>query len=150
MAEYIYKDLEGLTYSVPVGQRPRKKQPPFVVVMNENCNSCAGSPMCASECPVDCIHMMYDDSTRPMRVYVDASICIGCLNCFSYEIRTRDLNKGDADENMEKFNEMDLRQKAGVCPWDAIEVHRFEPGVERANEFYGQPSASDDEAESVG
>ena len=58
MADYEYQEVDGLKYSVAVGQRPRKKQPPLVVVMNSNCTSCSGSPGCMTECPVDCIHIM--------------------------------------------------------------------------------------------
>lgn len=139
MAEYEYKQILDLTYSVPLGQKPRKKAPPLVVVMNENCNCCAGSPVCQSECPVDCIHPIYDEG-RPMRVYCDTSICIGCMNCFSYDVRPKNIIKGDKQANCDNYNDMDLAQKNGVCPWDAIEILPFDVGVERSDEFYYQPS----------
>ncbi len=138
MAEYFYEEIGGCTYSVPMGQKPRKKKPPLVIVMNTNCTCCAGSPVCQTECPVDCIHIVYDDG-RPARVYVDNDICIGCMNCFSYEYRPKDVNKGDVTENCGRLNKMDLMTKKGPCPWDAIEVHPFEPGAARSHEFYDQP-----------
>ena len=139
MADYEFVKIDGLEYSVPVGQKPRKKAPPYIVVMNDNCTSCAGSPMCMTECPVDCIHIMYEEDHRPQRVYVDNDVCIGCMNCFSYEVRPKVINKGDARENMEKYNLMDLMSKQGVCPWDAIELHFYKEGVERSELFYEQP-----------
>ena len=144
MAEYEQKRLGGLTYSVPKDPRPRKRKPPLIVVMNESCNCCAGSPVCQSECPVDCIHIINEDG-RPHRVYVDNNVCIGCLNCFSYEVRPKNINKGDVDENIKVYNNMDLSQKVGVCPWDAIEIHKFEDGERRSAEFYEQPTSAEPE-----
>jgi ferredoxin len=110
--------------------------------MNDNCSACAGSPMCMTECPVDCIHIMYDETFRPLRGYVDYDTCIGCLNCFSFEIRPKNVNKGDPRENMAIFNDMDLMSKSGVCPWDAIEIHPFEEGRDRSETFHEQPKKS--------
>lgn len=138
--DYRYEEIDGTRYAVPLAQRPRKKEPPCTVVMNDNCSACSGSPMCMTECPVNCIHIMHDRNMRPERVYVDYDTCIGCLNCFSFEVRPKHVNKGDRSENLARFNDMDLKSKNGVCPWDAIEIHEFGPGVERSAEFYAQPS----------
>jgi hypothetical protein len=48
--------------------------------------------------------------------------------------------------NCETYNVQDLSQKNGVCPWDAIEIHVFDEGVERSAEFYAQPPKPDAEA----
>lgn len=146
MAEYEYKDVDGLVYSVPIDPKPRKKKPPLAVVMNTNCTSCAGSPVCMTECPVDCIHIIYDPDRRPQRVYVDNDICIGCMNCFSYELRPKDVIKGDQRENSHRLNHLDLMTKKGVCPWDAIEILPFEDAVERSRLFYAQPRAAGEPA----
>ena len=136
--DYDYKKVGGLTYSVPIDPKPRKKAPPLVVVMNESCTSCSGSPACQQECPVDCIHMIYDED-RPVRVYVDNEVCIGCMNCLSRDVRPKDVNKGDVDANIARINATDLFQKAGICPWDAIEIHKFDEGEARSHNFYEQP-----------
>ena len=136
---YRYEEVDGARYAVPIAPKPRKKEPPLTVVMNDNCSACSGSPMCMTVCPVDCIHIMYDGNMRPERVYVDYDTCIGCLNCFSFEVRPKHVNKGDRRENLDRFNDMDLMSKKGVCPWDAIEIHEFAAGVEKSTEFYRQP-----------
>ena len=94
MADYEKSTIDGFDYDTPVSVKPRKKQPPFIVVMNENCTSCSGSPACLPECPVACIHRMYEDG-RPVRVYVDNDICIGCMNCFSDHYRPKSIMKGE-------------------------------------------------------
>lgn len=138
MAEYTYKEIDGRSYWVPKTIKPFKKAPPYVVVMNQNCTCCSGSPVCMTECPVDCIHPIYENG-RPWRVYVDYDSCIGCLNCFSYEIRVRNVMQGDAKTNIGNFNAMNLEQKKGVCPWDAIEIQPYKEGLDRGKEFYAQP-----------
>jgi ferredoxin len=139
MADYEYKTIDGETYAVPKDVRPRKKTPPLVVVMNDNCTSCSGSPMCQTECPVDCIHLVLQEE-RPVRVWVDNDTCIGCMNCVSYEFRPKHVNLGDVEKNCEALNHKDLAEKDGVCPWDAIEILPFEKGVERSKIFYPQPA----------
>ncbi|MDP7035284.1 MAG: hypothetical protein QF752_12390 [Planctomycetota bacterium] len=146
MSTYTKTPMEGLDYDTPVSVKPRKKQPPFVVVMNENCTSCAGTPTCLPLCPVSCIHQIYDEG-RPVRVYVDNEICIGCMNCFSDHYRPKNINKGDKSENCEKLNRLDERTKQAVCPWDAIEVQPFDSGVERSSLFYSQPRSVAEEGE---
>lgn len=139
MADYDHKDVGEFTYAVPVEiKKKRAKKPPLIVVMNDSCTCCSGSPACMPECPVDCIHLMYRDG-RPNRVYVDNEVCIGCLNCFSDTFRPKHVIKGDVRANTDELNDMDLSQKDGVCPWNAIEVHPFDPGAERSREFYDQP-----------
>jgi ferredoxin len=131
--------MGDLTYSVPASiEKVRAKRPPLVVVMNDSCTSCSGSPACVPQCPVDCIHLIHRDG-RPVRVYVDNDVCIGCLNCFSDTYRPRHVARGDIVAETARLNGMDISRKNGVCPWDAIEVHPFDAGEKRSAEFYEQP-----------
>ena len=138
MADYTYVTIGDITYSVPAKPRKRAKQPPILIVMNDSCTCCSGSPACMPECPVDCIHVMYRGG-RPYRVYVDNAVCIGCMNCLSDTLRPKHVIKGDVRANSERINAMDLASKDGVCPWNAIEVHPYEAGEARSREFYEQP-----------
>jgi ferredoxin len=138
MADYDFKDFGDFSYSVAQNPKKRPKQPPLIVVMNDSCTCCSGSPACMPECPVDCIHIMYKDG-RPNRVYVENDVCIGCLNCFSNTVRPKHVNKGDVEENIAAYNAMSLSKKDGVCPWDAIIVRKFEEGDAESEEFYVQP-----------
>ncbi len=139
MADYDYDKIDGAIYSVPKSPKPRKKKPPLIVVMNENCTSCSGSPLCVPECPVDCIHIMMSDDRRPMRVYVDNHACIGCMNCFSFTLRPKNVIKGDAEANAAALNKKSVFDKNGPCPWDAISVYPFDTGAEISEEYYTQP-----------
>lgn len=138
MAEYKYEEIDGVTYAVPIDPKPRKKAPPLIVVMNDHCTACSGSPMCMTECPVDCIHPVFEGE-RPVRVWVDNDICIGCMNCLSYDVRPKNILGPALEANCEELNHKDLSLKNGVCPWDAIELHPFDRGAARSTEFYPQP-----------
>ena len=129
---------DGFTYVIPDEVRPRKVPPPLMVVMNESCTACAGSPSCADPCPVHCIHLVLDQG-RPVRVWVDNAACIGCMSCFSHHVRPKDVLKGDSEANCAALNARNPYQKAAICPWDAIEILPFAAAAERSALFYPQP-----------
>ena len=69
----------------------KRKGTALLAVMNENCTSCAGSPLCEVHCPVDdCINLLYEEmpggGLKPYRVWVDNDKCIGCQMCFSDDL----------------------------------------------------------------
>lgn len=69
----------------------KRKGTALLAVMNENCTSCAGSPLCEVHCPVDnCINLLYEDmpggGLKPYRVWVDNEKCIGCQMCYSDDL----------------------------------------------------------------
>jgi len=66
----------------------KRKGTALLAVMDENCTSCAGSPICEVHCPVDdCINLLYEElpqgGLKPYRVWVDNDKCIGCQMCYS-------------------------------------------------------------------
>jgi len=59
--------------------------------MDENCSSCAGSPLCELHCPVEnCINLLYEQTLagglKPYRVWIDNDKCIGCQMCYSDDL----------------------------------------------------------------
>lgn len=144
-SEARYGIPDGLAYALPGKRRQRKVEPPLLVVMNERCTGCSGSPCCAAQCPVDCIHLVYEQG-RPVRVWVDNASCVGCLHCLSYELRPRDVVKGGLAAGCAALNAQDPFAKAAVCPWDAIEVLPFADGVLRSARFYPQAHRGEGEA----
>lgn len=69
----------------------KRKGTALVAVMNENCTSCAGSPLCEVHCPVEgCINLLYEElpegGLKPYRVWVDNDKCIGCQMCYSDDL----------------------------------------------------------------
>ena len=69
----------------------KRKGTALLAVMNENCTSCAGSPICESHCPVDaCINLLYEETPqgglKPYRAWVDNEKCIGCQMCYSDDL----------------------------------------------------------------
>ena len=69
----------------------KRKGTALLAVMNENCTSCAGSPLCELHCPVDnCINLLYEETPqrglKPYRVWVDNEKCIGCQMCYSDDL----------------------------------------------------------------
>lgn len=71
--------------------KPKRKGTPLLAVMDENCSSCAGAPLCESHCPVDdCINLLYEETPggglKPYRVWVDNDKCIGCQICYSDDL----------------------------------------------------------------
>jgi len=71
--------------------KKKRKGTSLVAVMDENCSSCAGSPVCELHCPVeDCINLLYEETSagglKPHRIWVDNDKCIGCQLCFSDDL----------------------------------------------------------------
>ncbi|MEE9145387.1 MAG: hypothetical protein V3U06_11535 [Candidatus Binatia bacterium] len=69
----------------------KRKGTALLAVMDENCSSCAGSPLCEVHCPVDdCINLLYEElpqgGLKPYRVWVDNDKCIGCQMCYSDDL----------------------------------------------------------------
>jgi ferredoxin len=69
----------------------KRKGTALLAVMDENCSSCAGSPICEAHCPVDdCINLLYEEmpggGLKPYRVFVDNEKCIGCQMCYSEDL----------------------------------------------------------------
>ncbi|MFQ5851444.1 MAG: NADH-quinone oxidoreductase subunit I [Candidatus Binatia bacterium] len=69
----------------------KRKGTALLAVMNENCTSCAGSPLCEVHCPVEnCINLLYEETPqgglKPYRVWVDNEKCIGCQMCYSDDL----------------------------------------------------------------
>ena len=81
----------------------RKRKPPILAVINEQCTGCSGSPACVAYCPVaNCMYWAPDDDHTPFgRIIVDPLLCIGCKLCTS---------KGPDGAFLEG------------CPWDAIDM----------------------------
>jgi len=72
-------------------QLKKRKGTPLLAVMDENCTSCAGSPLCEPHCPVEgCINLLYEETPngglKPYRVWVDNDKCIGCQMCYSDDL----------------------------------------------------------------
>jgi len=71
--------------------KKKRKGTPLLAVMDENCTSCAGSPLCEPHCPVEgCINLLYEETPngglKPYRVWVDNDKCIGCQMCYSDDL----------------------------------------------------------------
>lgn len=69
----------------------KRKGTALLAVMDENCSSCAGSPLCEVHCPVEnCINLLYEETPqgglKPYRVWVDNDKCIGCQMCYSEDL----------------------------------------------------------------
>ena len=69
----------------------KRKGTALLAVMDENCSSCAGSPLCEVHCPVEgCINLLYEElpqgGLKPYRVWVDNDKCIGCQMCYSDDL----------------------------------------------------------------
>ena len=74
-----------------MAEAAKRKGTALLAVMNENCTSCAGSPLCEVHCPVDdCINLLYEEMPgggfKPYRVWVDNEKCIGCQMCYSDDL----------------------------------------------------------------
>jgi ferredoxin len=71
--------------------KQKRKGTPLLAVMDENCTSCAGAPLCEPHCPVEgCINLLYEETPngglKPYRVWVDNDKCIGCQMCYSADL----------------------------------------------------------------
>ncbi len=81
----------------------RKRKPPIMAVIQDNCTGCGGSPVCRELCPVEgCMQLIHDDQFSPFGyIWVDPLKCIGCKKC---------VTKGAQGTQIEG------------CPWDAIRM----------------------------
>ena len=64
-----------------MAEAKKRKGTALLAVMDENCSSCAGSPICEAHCPVDdCINLLYEElpggGLKPYRVFVDNRVPI--------------------------------------------------------------------------
>lgn len=104
-AEKVYQPqpVEKLEPKSKGMDKPRKKVPKILAVINECCTGCAGSPACVDYCPVEnCMYWVPDQDNPPFgRIDVDPLLCIGCKLCTS---------KGPDGTFLEG------------CPWDAIDM----------------------------
>jgi ferredoxin len=80
--------MEHRTEDLP---KHKRKGTPLLAVMDENCTSCAGAPLCEPHCPVEgCINLLYEETPngglKPYRVWVDNDKCIGCQMCYSHDL----------------------------------------------------------------
>ena len=87
----------------------KRKGTALLAVMNENCTSCAGSPLCEVHCPVDdCINLLYEEmpagGLKPYRVWVDNEKCIGCQMCYSDDLTKIHEHKNTGDIFFEYAN----------------------------------------------
>jgi ferredoxin len=74
-----------------MAEAKKRKGTALLAVMDENCSSCAGSPICELHCPVEnCINLLYEETPggglKPYRVWVDNDKCIGCQMCYSDDL----------------------------------------------------------------
>ncbi len=74
-----------------MAEAKKRKGTALLAVMDENCSSCAGSPLCEAHCPVEgCINLLYEElpqgGLKPYRVFVDNDKCIGCQMCYSDDL----------------------------------------------------------------
>jgi radical SAM protein with 4Fe4S-binding SPASM domain len=45
-----------------MAEAKKRKGTALLAVMDENCSSCAGSPICEAHCPVEnCINLLYEE-----------------------------------------------------------------------------------------
>ena len=85
-----------------MAEAKKRKGTALLAVMDENCSSCAGSPLCEAHCPVeDCINLLYEElpggGLKPYRVFVDNDKCIGCQMCYSDDLTKIQQHKETRD-----------------------------------------------------
>jgi len=83
--------MTEMEHQVQEQLKKQRKGTPLLAVMDENCTSCAGSPLCEPHCPVEgCINLLYEETPngglKPYRVWVDNDKCIGCQMCYSDDL----------------------------------------------------------------
>ena len=83
--------MTEMEHQVQEQLKKKRKGTPLLAVMDENCTSCAGSPLCEPHCPVEgCINLLYEETLngglKPYRVWVDNDKCIGCQMCYSDDL----------------------------------------------------------------
>src|SRR5499426_2111840 len=99
----------------------KRKGTALLAVMDENCSSCAGSPICEAHCPVDnCINLVYEElpqgGLKPYRVFVDNDKCIGCQMCYSEDLTKIHQHKETGEIYYEYANRFYNSNKTPVPP----------------------------------
>jgi ferredoxin len=102
----------------------KRKGTALLAVMDENCSSCAGSPICEAHCPVDnCINLLYEElpqgGLKPYRVFVDNDKCIGCQMCYSDDLTKIHQHKKTGEIYYEYANRFYDHDK-NLVPADAM------------------------------
>ena len=102
----------------------KRKGTALLAVMNENCSSCAGSPLCEAHCPVDnCINLLYEElpqgGLKPYRVFVDNDTCIGCQMCYSDDLTKIQQHK-ETGEIFYEYNSRFFDSNRKPVPPDAV------------------------------
>jgi ferredoxin len=99
----------------------KRKGTALLAVMDENCSSCAGAPLCEAHCPVDdCINLLYEElpqgGLKPYRVFVDNDKCIGCQMCYSDDLTKIHQHKETGEIYYEYANRFYDSNKRPVQP----------------------------------
>jgi ferredoxin len=107
-----------------MAEAKKRKGTALLAVMNENCSSCAGSPLCEAHCPVDnCINLLYEElpqgGLKPYRVFVDNDKCIGCQMCYSDDLTKIQQHK-ETGEIFYEYNNRFFDSNRKPVPPDAV------------------------------
>ena len=107
-----------------MAEAKKRKGTALLAVMNENCSSCAGSPICEAHCPVDdCINLLYEElpqgGLKPYRVFVDNDKCIGCQMCYSDDLTKIQQHKETGEIFYEYANRFYDANRKPIAP-DAV------------------------------
>jgi hypothetical protein len=125
-----------------MAEAKKRKGTALLAVMDENCSSCAGSPLCEAHCPVDkCIgcQMCYSDDLTKIQQHKETGEIF-------YEYNSRFFDKDrkpvppDAVPKRIQLQligtESEDRLDKKICPWDAIKMYEFDDGLEVSEYFY--------------
>jgi ferredoxin len=107
-----------------MAEAKKRKGTALLAVMDENCSSCAGSPLCEAHCPVeDCINLLYEElpggGLKPYRVFVDNDKCIGCQMCYSDDL-TKIQEHKETGEIFYEYNNKFYDQNRKPVPPEAV------------------------------
>jgi len=107
-----------------MAEAKKRKGTALLAVMDENCSSCAGSPLCEAHCPVEnCINLLYEElpqgGLKPYRVFVDNDKCIGCQMCYSDDLTKIQQHKETGEIFYEYNNRFFDSNRKPVAP-DAV------------------------------
>src|SRR6185503_11686493 len=107
-----------------MAEAKKRKGTALLAVMNENCSSCAGLPICEAHCLVEnCINLLYEElpqgGLKPYRVFVDNDKCIGCQMCYSDDLTKIQQHKETGEIFYEYANRFYDSNRKPVAP-DAV------------------------------
>jgi ferredoxin len=107
-----------------MAEAKKRKGTALLAVMDENCSSCAGSPLCEAHCPVEnCINLLYEElpqgGLKPYRVFVDNDKCIGCQMCYSDDLTKIQQHK-ETGEIFYEYNNRFFDSNRKPVPPDAV------------------------------